>query len=654
VDATTKTLGAASGLARVAVDPALLDGIIEQAPSAIELHSSAILEALPIPIYTTDAAGTVTFFNRAAAELAGREPEVGRDRWCVSWRLRRADGSVLAHDECPMAMALKERRPIRGVEAFAERPDGTLVPVMPCPTPIFGPSGELTGAVNMLIDLTERKQAESSFRAAQRAAGHLAAVVESSEDAIVSKDLDGVVQSWNKGAERLFGYTAAEMVGMPITMLIPEDHLDEEPDILRRIRGGERVEHFETVRRRKDGTRVDISLTISPVRDGAGSIVGASKIARDVTERKRSEATLARRMAEQVALYRLTERLFRSRSADESYEAALDAITEALGCSRGSILLFDKVNSMRFVAWRGLSDGYRAAVDGHSPWTVEMVDPQPVLIEDVGASGLAQPVKQVVLGEGIRALAFVPLISGGRLVGKFMAYYDAPHPFSETETDLALTIARQLGFSLDRREAELQRNLLVAELSHRVKNTLATVTSIARQSFVANPDSGEALQSFNARIRGLAQTHSRLAETSWSGISLETLLGDELAPYRHEDGGNLALSGPPLTLTPKQALTLGMAVHELATNAAKYGALSTSAGVVRIAWDVTRKTRELCIRWTESGGPKVAPPQRTGFGRLLIERVLAADLAGRVEMDFAPNGLTCSIILPLDAAAGET
>jgi two-component sensor histidine kinase len=107
-------------------------------------------------------------------------------------------------------------------------------------------------------------------------------------------------------------------------------------------------------------------------------------------------------------------------------------------------------------------------------------------------------------------------------------------------------------------------------------------------------------------------------------------------------------------LTPKQALTLGMAVHELATNAAKYGALSTSAGVVRIAWDVTRKTRELCIRWTESGGPKVAPPQRTGFGRLLIERVLAADLAGRVEMDFAPNGLTCSIILPLDAAAGET
>src|SRR5688572_23831930 len=115
----------------------------------------------------------------------------------------------------------------------------------------------------------------------------LAAIVESSDDAIVSKTLDGVVTSWNQGAERLFGWTAAEMVGRPITVIIPPERLDEEPEILRRLRAGERVDHFETVRRRKDGTPIDVSVTISPVRDETGRIIGASKIARDITLQKR-------------------------------------------------------------------------------------------------------------------------------------------------------------------------------------------------------------------------------------------------------------------------------------------------------------------------------------------------------------------------------
>jgi PAS domain S-box-containing protein len=122
----------------------------------------------------------------------------------------------------------------------------------------------------------------------------LAAIVESSDDAIISKDLDGTITSWNNGAERLFGYTAAEAVGQPVTILIPEDRLDEEPSILGRVRAGQRVDHYETVRRRKDGTLVDISLTVSPIRDGLGRVMGASKIARDITERKESAARAER------------------------------------------------------------------------------------------------------------------------------------------------------------------------------------------------------------------------------------------------------------------------------------------------------------------------------------------------------------------------
>jgi PAS domain S-box-containing protein len=618
-----------------------------------ELLPGAVLDALPAAIYTTDAEGTLTYFNRAAAELAGREPAVGRDKWCVSWRLRRADGSVLPHDECPMAQALKERRPIRGAEAFLERPDGTLVPFTPYPTPVFDASGEMIGAVNMLVDISEQKESEAVLRSAEDAAQHLAAIVESSDDAIVSKDLDGIIRTWNKGAERLFGYAADEVVGKPITILIPDDHRDEEPSILRRIRRGERVEHYETVRRRKDGSLVDISLTVSPVRNASGRVVGASKIARDVSERKRAEAARARHMAEQAALYRLTERLHRAKSHDEIHAAALDAIVEALGCSRASILLFDKTAVMRFVAWRGLSDEYRQAVEGHSPWTASMSDPLPILVDDVARSELPQELRRVVAAEGVGALAFVPLITGAGLIGKFMAYYDVPHAFSQTECDLALTIARQLGFSIDRKETEQQRALLVAELSHRVKNTLATVVSIARQSFSTNPDAEEAQRSFNARIRGLAQTHGRLAEANWSGISLHTMFGDELAPYRHDDGSNVRVSGPEVTLTPKQALTLGMAAHELATNAAKYGALSSGAGKVEVGWNVNRAKGMLEIRWTERGGPPVVPPSRRGFGRLLIERVLAADLGGKVTMDFAESGLACVVTLPLEHNPAE-
>jgi PAS domain S-box-containing protein len=250
-----------------------------------------ILEALPIAVYTTDRTGTITYYNRAAVEFAGREPEIGKDEWCVTFRLFTPDGKELPHAECPMAIALNEKRPVRNVEALAQRPDGTLFPFLPFPTPLFDHNGDLTGAVNMLVDLTELKRAEE-------AGNHLAAIVESSFDAIVSKDVNGVIKSWNRGAERLFGYTADEIIGKPVTTLIPADHLDEEPQILARIRSGERVESFETIRQRKDGSLVPVSLTVSPVRDASGRIIGASKIARDISASKESEQRIHMLMRE--------------------------------------------------------------------------------------------------------------------------------------------------------------------------------------------------------------------------------------------------------------------------------------------------------------------------------------------------------------------
>jgi PAS domain S-box-containing protein len=175
------------------------------------------------------------------------------------------------------------------MEAIAERPDGTRIPFIPYPTPLFDASGTLVGAVNMLMDITERRDAEQRLRDSEARYRDIAAIVESSEDAIVAKNLDSIITSWNQGAERLFGYTAEEAIGKPVTMLIPTERHDEEPTILARIRRGERVEHYETLRQRKDGSIVEISLTISPVRNPEGKIIGASKIARDITERRQAE-----------------------------------------------------------------------------------------------------------------------------------------------------------------------------------------------------------------------------------------------------------------------------------------------------------------------------------------------------------------------------
>ena len=247
----------------------------------------AILEALPAAIYTTDAEGRITSFNDEAVRFSGRVPQLGADSWCVTWKLYWPDGTPLPHDQCPMAVALREGRPVRGVSAIAERPDGTRVHFMPFPTPIKDASGKVIGAVNMLIDITEQKRAED-------AQARLAAIVASSVDAIFSTSLDGTIQTWNQGAEYLFGYSAAEALGQPVAIVIPEDRQAEERELCARIARGEVVVNFETMRRTKDGRTFDVSLTASPIRNAVGRVVGSSRIPRDITERKRAEEARAR------------------------------------------------------------------------------------------------------------------------------------------------------------------------------------------------------------------------------------------------------------------------------------------------------------------------------------------------------------------------
>ena len=370
---------------------------------------------------------------------------------------------------------------------------------------------------------------------------------------------------------------------------------------------------------------------------------------REIEHRKQAEASVERRLAEQAALFTFTDRLYRAGSLPAIQDAALDAIRDALVCDRSAILMCDDAGIMRFAAVRGLSAHYREAVEGHSPWASGDAEARPIAIADVDASALSDELKAVVAQEGIASLAFIPIFSAGDLAGKFMVYYDRPHQFTDDELDLGLTIAHQLGFSLERRRAEEQRTLLINELNHRVKNTLATVQSLAMQTMRGADAGTSAYTTFSGRLGALSRAHDLLTVKSWHSASLLSVIGRAIEPF---DGpGRFDIVGPLASLSPKQAVAISMAIHELATNALKYGALSTVSGQVRISWTVDKGQLE--FKWQETGGPMVSAPPREGFGTRLVGRALAHDLGAPADLLFLPEGVTAILRSPLEIALIE-
>jgi two-component sensor histidine kinase len=195
-------------------------------------------------------------------------------------------------------------------------------------------------------------------------------------------------------------------------------------------------------------------------------------------------------------------------------------------------------------------------------------------------------------------------------------------------------------------EAEARQRLLIDELNHRVKNTLATVQSIARQTAKGAPVSPDFVEAFESRLVALSRTHDALTRGAWEHASLRELLIQEFAPYAAEQ---FRLEGEDVSLRPRQALALGMVFHELATNAAKHGALSQTSGCVGVRW--TAGAERLDIVWREEKGPQVAQPLRQGFGSRLIRSVIRGELAGAADLDYAPDGFTCRLSVPLATGA---
>jgi len=297
-------------------------------------------------------------------------------------------------------------------------------------------------------DITDRKRADDARR-------QLAAIVESSEDAIVSINPDGDVQTWNRGAELMFGFNADEMIHQPITRIIPPDARPEALERLQRVTLCGETEHYDTVRLHRDGGTLHVALAVSPLCDASGTVVGISEITRDITREKQAA------MQEHL-LYTLVASVNRADALEDIYEAALNALCQSQQTARASILLFDESDVMRFAASRGLSKEYRRAVEEHSPWTASDADPRPICIEDVATFAFSPALRRAIDAEGIRALAFIPLTYENRLIGKLMVYFDTARPIHPEDLRVAETISRQVGIAIGRQRTASALEALVA------------------------------------------------------------------------------------------------------------------------------------------------------------------------------------------------
>ena len=434
--------------------------LFTRTPSLLE-RAPEFIERLPLAAYACDRAGRILWFNARAAELWGREPRIGDDseKYCGSYKVY-CNGREIARHDTPMATALRTGIAVREAQTQVERPDGSMVWAMVHIEPVEDENGSIVGAINCFHDITGRIRAEEAVRERDQ---RLAATYERAGIGIAEVDAEGKLLRANGHLASLLGHPAEQLVGRSIfDPSLTESSGEDEEQFRRQVEG--QIGRYTIEKRfiQSDGKKLWVSITSTSICDGDGRFLYAARVQEDITPRKIAEAALARRVQELTALYEFTEALQRSSGPDDIYAHALAAVLRALDCDRAAILLLDAAGVMRFVEWRGLSEAYRAAVEGHSPWRVDEADPRPICIEDIESAELPDSLKQTVRSEQIAALAFIPIVASGRLLGKFMTYYDQPHVYTEEENGLALTIARQLGFALDRRRAERAAQHLVA------------------------------------------------------------------------------------------------------------------------------------------------------------------------------------------------
>jgi PAS domain S-box-containing protein len=446
-------------------------------------------------VITTDIEGRITFLNPVAESVTGwtHEEALGQPLEIVFHIINEQTRQPA---ENPATRALREGFTVGlANHTILISKDGTARAIDDSASPIKSEQGDVVGCVLIFRDITERRRLEQENARRLQATRLLAVIVDSSTDAIISKTLDGTIISWNAAAERLLGYTAAEAIGRNISLIIPAERRAEEAAIIARLRAGERIEHFDTVRVKRDGQSIDVSLTISPIRDEAGQVVGASKIMRDISERKRAEEALRdseRRLAmELTAVTRMQQVSTRLVQADD-FPALLTEILEAAieitGADMGNIQLLEG-GVLKIVSQRGFDapflDFFNVVRESEGTCGTAMQRGARVIVEDITTSPVFAGTKalDVLLAARVRAVQSTPLVSRiGRMLGIFSTHYHAPQRPGERELRLLDVLARQAADSIERmqadlalREADRRKDEFLAMLGHELRNPLAAV-----------------------------------------------------------------------------------------------------------------------------------------------------------------------------------
>ena len=418
--------------------------------------------------------------------------------------------------------------------------------------------------------------------------------------------------SWNAGAERMFGWSAAEIIGRSVRTLVPADRQQEQDTVLASVRRGQRVPTFETIRKRKDGSDVTVAVTASPVRNDAGRIVAVSKIARDISAQKQV-----------LTLLEDSEQRFRL-LADNIAQLAWIADTA------GSVFWYNR-------RWFEYTGSTLAEMEGWG-WGKGQ---QPDHLDRV----VARWSEHVARGEAwedtfpLRAAdgsyrwflsRAVPIRDGGERIVYWFG----------TNTDIT-----------EMRDAEQRIELLLMEVNHRSKNMLAVVQALARRTVAQG---GDFVTRLEQRIQALAANQDLLVNRAWASVPIGEMIAVQLG-LLGETSRQVASDGPPVMIAPAAAEAIGMAIHEMATNAVKYGALSCPEGRVAIGWQVETGEggEEFALSWTEHGGPSVAEPAASGFGMRIIADVPRAKLGAEVLLGFARQGFSWSLRCPLGSVSGN-
>ncbi|MBU3055837.1 sensor histidine kinase [Pseudomonas indica] len=573
------------------------------------------LDLLPVAIYVCDAEGFIVRYNRKACELWGRTPRLGDkdERFCGAHRLFWPDGRPLPHAETPMAATLRNGIPACDLEVQIEQPDGKRVWVLVNINPLFTENGRLNGAVNCFQDISARKRAEQALRDSQ---GFLRSVVEANPECVKIVSSEGALLQINSaGLALLEADDLNGVIGRPMCTWIAAEHREHWQQHHDQVcQGLQRTWEYDQVGLK--GTRRHMETHAVPLRMPDGSQAQLA-VTRDITRRRQDEKAL--------------------RQSEQHMRNLLDGLSAAIyttdACGR-----INYFNEAAARLW-----GYRPPLgeaEWCGSWLLRWPDGSPMAHDECP---MATTLKQ---GRAVQGEAIAERPDGTQV--PFAAY---PMPLRNSDGELIGAVNMLVDISQHKR-AEARQSLLIHELNHRVKNTLATVQSIATQSLRNAKSVREFSASFSSRLIALSKAHDLLTHSHWEGASLRSVMMQEFAPYWTIGTPRIRLEGEDIGLGPRAALTLAMAFHELTTNAAKYGALSSPEGKLEVSWRMEDGSQGemLALEWCEQDGPEVIPPSRQGFGTRLVERSIVHELNGDVHFTYCREGLRCRLRFPLEEA----